>query len=110
MLYLQAFQTMTTESKTSTALLKWGQETTDLDKFLRQIMAIVRALDNQVLLLYTDIVRTRRVRYYCLTWTVLRPKESGIALHGPVQATALFVLGRKISCFVDTYCLHVNLT
>ena len=31
---------MTTESKTSSALLKWGQETTELDKFLRQIIAI----------------------------------------------------------------------
>ena len=39
---------MTTESKTSSALLKWGQETTELDKFLRQIIAIVRTLDSQV--------------------------------------------------------------
>jgi hypothetical protein len=50
-IYLQAFQAMTTETKTSSALLKWGQETTELDKFLRQIMAIVRALDSQVILL-----------------------------------------------------------
>ncbi len=39
---------MTTETKASSALMKWGQDTTDLDKFLRQIMAIVRALDSQV--------------------------------------------------------------
>lgn len=38
---------MTDQDKTSTALLKWGQDTTQLTSFLRQIFAILRDVEKE---------------------------------------------------------------
>jgi hypothetical protein len=68
---------MTTETKASSALMKWGQDTTDLDKFLRQIMAIVRALDSQVFFTILECLSLYQLFSNIIKWIFV-----GIILNG----------------------------